>query len=430
MRYYSTENRNLKKNLKDAVLQGLAEDNGLFMPENFPVFQSSFLKEIRNMSFSEISSLIAIHFFGDDIPACDLEEITTDAISFETPLVRIHDNVYTLELFHGPTFAFKDVGARFMARLLGYFIKGYHEEVNVLVATSGDTGSAVANGFLKIPGIRVHILYPKGLVSILQEKQFTTLGENITAIEIDGTFDDCQRLVKSAFLDKDLRQKITLSSANSINLARLIPQTFYYFNGYAQLEDPGKRLYISVPSGNFGNLTAALMAGRMGLPVIQFISPTNVNDIVPEYLKTGIFTPKPSVATIANAMDVGNPSNFVRILDMYDHSHEAIKKDIAGYSFTDAAIRKIIKKVYEDHGYLLDPHGATGYQSLSNHIGSLENAHGFFIETAHPAKFRETVEEVTGIPVEIPASLKATMGKPSKSIPLSKEYEDFKEYLI
>jgi threonine synthase len=445
MKYYSTRNRNLKKSLEEAVIQGLAEDQGLFMPEVIPLFQESFFRDIRRMNFLEIAMNVTLKFFGGDIPDNDLEKITSDAINFDTPLVKIHDRIFTLELFHGPTFAFKDVGARFMARILGYFIRGYSREVNVLVATSGDTGSAVANGFWKVPGIKVHILYPKDLVSSVQEHQFTTLGENITALEIKGNFDDCQRLVKTAFLDFELKSHCTLTSANSINIARLIPQTFYYFNGFAQLQPPVQDLYIAVPSGNFGNLTAAMIAGKMGLPVKKYIAATNINDIVPEYLKTGNFNPRSSIATIANAMDVGNPSNFDRILDLYEHSHSKINKVVSGYSYTDDQIRETIREIYTSYGYLLDPHGATGYQALSDHMlkttalnATAPNTQfkdtpvsaGFFIETAHPAKFADVVEEVIGKKIDIPESLRQVMNKTPIKTTLSSDYKDLKNYLL
>jgi threonine synthase len=430
MKYYSTKNRSLKKSLEEAVIQGISEDKGLFMPETIPVLKGSLLRDMQRMNFREISLIIAKNFFGTDISSADLEKIILDAINFETPLVHIHDSIYTLELFHGPTLAFKDVGARFMARLLGYFIKGYNREVDVLVATSGDTGSAVANGFWKVPGIRVHILYPMGLVSTIQEHQFTTLGENISALEIAGNFDDCQRLVKTAFLDHELNSRLTLTSANSINIARLLPQSFYYFNGYARLGSPSQDLVISVPSGNFGNLTAAIIAGKMGLPCKRFIAATNINDVVPEYLKTGQYKPRPSEATIANAMDVGNPSNFERILDLYGHSHPKISEAISGYSYTDDQIREIIGRIYKKYGYLLDPHGATGYQALADHSHNNPSHIGFFIETANPAKFADIVEGVIGKKIEIPPSLKEAMNKTPVKIKLSTDYKYIRDYLI
>lgn len=435
MKYYSTKDRTLRKTLKEAVIQGLAEDNGLFMPEIIPVLEGSLLRDMQRMSFQEISLIVAKSFIGTDIPSADLEEITLDAINFDTPLVHLHDRIYSLELFHGPTLAFKDVGARFMARLLGYFIRGYTREVNVLVATSGDTGSAVANGFWKVPGIRVHILYPKGLVSTIQEHQFTTLGENISALEIEGNFDDCQRLVKTAFLDHELNSRLTLTSANSINIARLLPQSFYYFNGYARLGSPSQDLIISVPSGNFGNLTAAIIAGKMGLPCKKFIAATNINDVVPEYLKTGKYKPRPSKATIANAMDVGNPSNFERILDLYGHSHSEICEHLSGHSYTDDQMRETIRNVYSRFGYILDPHGAAGYQALADYVikdytSKPGDSTGFFIETAHPVKFADIVEGVIGEKIEIPASLQEAMNKTPAKNKLSADYKDLRDYLF
>ena len=430
MRYYSTNNHNLTVSLKEAVLKGLAEDKGLFMPERIRPLPGAFLDNIHRLAFSDIAVEVARHLFGEDIPHEDLEALTRDAISFDIPLVHVHDNIYSLELFHGPTFAFKDVGARFMARLLRYFTNDVDRTIHVLVATSGDTGSAVANGFWKVPGIHVHILFPRGLVSPLQEKQFTTLGGNITALSIAGTFDDCQRLVKTAFLDRTIGEKLIMTSANSINLARLLPQSFYYFNGYARLDESGKDLYISVPSGNFGNLTAGLLAGAMGLPVKQFITATNINDIVPKYLTTGIYSAASSRSTIANAMDVGDPSNFVRILDMFGHSHKEISRILRGYSYTDRQIKESIREAYNRHGYLLDPHSATGYRSLYEAIHGRDDAAGFFIATAHPAKFHEIVGEVIGEKVNIPPSLLETMAKDSEVTELSKEYGEFRDYLL
>ncbi len=428
MRYYSTNNTDTRVTLEHAVIKGLAEDNGLYMPEFIDKFDKSFFEEIGNLSFQEIAFEVAKKFFGDDVEYDELKALVYDAINFDCPVIAVNDNIYSLELFHGPTLAFKDVGARFMARLLAYFLKQNDEIVHVLVATSGDTGSAVANGFLDVEGIQVHVLYPKGKVSAIQESQFTTLGQNITSLEIDGTFDDCQRLVKSAFLDEQLNGRLTLTSANSINVARFLPQAFYYFNAFARNPQKDKNLVISVPSGNFGNLTAGLFAKRMGLPISRFIAANNRNDIVYNYLKTGKYAPKASVQTIANAMDVGDPSNFVRILDLYEHSHSRITAHIEGYTYTDQQIRDTIKHVYQKHNYLLDPHGACGYQSLQE--GLKENETGIFLETAHPAKFTETVEEVVGKGnVPIPEKLAEFMKGKKKSIALSNEFNEFKEYL-
>ncbi len=435
MNYYSTNNRRQITPLKEAVIRGLAEDSGLYMPVSLPVLPAGFIKNIHKYSFPEISLEIARQFFAGDVSLPELEHIVTGAINFDTPLVKVREGIYSLELFHGPTLAFKDVGARFMARLLGYFVRDLDKMVHVLVATSGDTGSAVASGFYQVPGIHVHILYPSGLVSGIQEKQFTTLGENITALEVGGSFDDCQRLVKTAFNDPALRDSLFLTSANSINLARLLPQTFYYFNMLAQLQGAERlhsgtpeQLVVSVPSGNFGNLTAGMIAHKMGLPVKRFIAATNINDVVPEYLHTGVFTPRPSVPTLANAMDVGDPSNFVRILDMYEHSREALSAILSSEVSSNEDMRTTIAEVWNKHGYLLEPHGATGYRSLQNQIKAGET--GVFLETAHPAKFRETVEEVTGKKVDIPERLSMHLQKPSRSIPLSADFEDFKEYLL
>ena len=366
-----------------------------------------------------------------DLVVLGLKRIVYDTLSFDVPAVRVTDTIYSLELFHGPTLAFKDVGARFMARLLGYFIRQEgQEQVNVLVATSGDTGSAVANGFLGVEGIHVYVLYPKGKVSEIQEKQFTTLGQNITAIEVDGVFDDCQALVKNAFMDKELNAHMKLTSANSINVARFLPQAFYYFYAYAQLKKLGKadELVICVPSGNFGNITAGLFGKHMGLPVKRFIAANNRNDIFYNYLQTGVYSPKPSVATIANAMDVGDPSNFARVIELYGNSHAAIKAEISGTTYTDEQIRETVKQTYTETGYLLDPHGACGYRALAE--GLQPGEVGVFLETAHPAKFLETVEGIIGDKVEIPAKLQEFMKGTKQSVPMTKEFADFKQYLL
>lgn len=431
MKYFSTNHTVPAVSLMEAVTKGLASDNGLFMPEQIQDFNPDFFEQIHQLSFQEISFEVAKKFFGDDIPENILKEIVYDTLSFDCPVVKVKDRVYSLELFHGPTLAFKDVGGRFMARLLGYFLQGSNKEVNVLVATSGDTGSAVANGFYKVPGIKVYVLYPKGLVSDIQEKQFTTLGHNITALEINGTFDDCQHLVKSAFLDKELNNALVLTSANSINVARFLPQSFYYFNAYARLLEAGMSgdLVISVPSGNFGNLTAGLFAKFMGLPVKRFIAANNENDIVYKYLKTGKYSPRSSVSTIANAMDVGTPSNFARILELYNHSHEGISSDMVGYRFSDQEIRETMKQVYEAEKYMLDPHGAVGYRALVADLKDGET--GVFLETAHPAKFTETVEAVLGIgTVDLPEKLAEFMKGEKLSIELPTNFESFKNYLL
>ena len=428
MKYYSTNHNTPDVTLELAVTQGLAADRGLFMPERINPMPASFFKNISSMSFQELSFEVAKKFFGEDIPERTLEKIVFNTLTFDTPLVEVSDHIYSLELFHGPTSAFKDVGARFMARLLSHFLGQEKKMVHVLVATSGDTGSAVANGFLGVPGIKVLVLYPKGKVSDIQEKQFTTLGQNITALEIDGNFDDCQALVKSAFMDEELKKKITITSANSINVARFLPQAFYYFNAWAKLEDKTRKVVFSVPSGNFGNLTAGLFAKKMGLPVSKFIAANNLNDIVFKYLKTGIYEPRPSVSTIANAMDVGDPSNFARILDLYQNNHQAITNEMTGTSFTDDQIRETLLSVYQNKGYLLDPHGAVGYRALSELLRDDET--GIFLETAHPAKFTETVEEVVGKGnVPMPQRLQNFMKGEKLSIEFPADYESFRGYL-
>lgn len=431
MKYYSTNKQTPDVSLQEAVVKGLAPDKGLYMPENIKTLPQSFYDNIGDMSFQEIAYTVADAFFGEDIDTDTLKKIVYDTLNFETPLVHVNDNIYSLELFHGPTLAFKDVGGRFMARLLAYFIQQQgQKDVKVLVATSGDTGSAVANGFLGVEGIHVYVLYPKGKVSPIQECQFTTLGQNITAIEVEGTFDDCQALVKTAFLDEELNQKLNLTSANSINVARFLPQAFYYFNAYAQLVKYGKAkdVVFCVPSGNFGNITAGLIAKRMGLPVKRFIAANNRNDIFFQYLLRGTYIPRPSVQTIANAMDVGDPSNFARVLDLYNHSHKAISTEIGGVTYTDEEIAETVKDTYEKTGYLLDPHGACGYRALTDCLK--DNETGVFLETAHPAKFLETVEKIIGQPVEIPAKLEAFMKGEKKNIIMGKDFRDFKNLLL
>jgi len=431
MIFYSTNDKKLKASLETAVTQGLAKDKGLYMPEHIPTLPASFFEHLDKMSLQDIAFEVANSIFGEDIPASELKRIVDETLCFDIPLVKVKEGIYSLELFHGPTLAFKDVGARFMARILAYFTQSERKEtINVLVATSGDTGSAVANGFLGVEGIKVFVLYPKGLVSKIQESQFTTLGQNITALEIDGTFDDCQRLVKSAFMDDELQKHMTLTSANSINVARFLPQAFYYFYGMGQLKKQGltKNIVCCVPSGNFGNITAALIAKMQGLPIARFIAANNRNDVFLEYLETQNYRPRPSVATIANAMDVGDPSNFARILDLYDHSHSAIAAEISATRYDDDQIRATMKRSYEENHYLLDPHGACAYQALED--GLKEGESGFFIETAHPAKFLDTVEEAIGEKITIPQALQEFMKGEKQSIELSKEYESFKAFLL
>ena len=429
MNYYSTNKQAPIATLEEAVVKGLAGDKGLYMPECITRLDPQVIERMKEQSFHEIACTVARAFFGEDVEPETLDQIVCDTLAFETPVVEVKDPIYSLELFHGPTLAFKDVGGRFMARLLGYFIrKEGLKEVNVLVATSGDTGSAVANGFLGVPGIHVYVLYPKGKVSPIQECQFTTLGQNITALEIDGTFDDCQALVKAAFMDEALNAHMKLTSANSINVARFLPQSFYYFNAWAQLARQGKadELVVCVPSGNFGNITAGLFAHRMGLPIKRFVAANNRNDVFLEYLQTGVYTPRPSVATLANAMDVGNPSNFARIIDLY--SYEQICALISGYRYTDEQIAEAIRRCHAETGYLLDPHGACGYQALKAALRPGET--GVFLETAHPAKFKGTVDQILGADIEIPAKLRAFMAGQKQSIELSKDFEGFKRFLL
>ena len=433
MKYYSTNGKTPMVTLAEAVVKGLAADRGLFMPEHIGKMPKAFFNNISSISLQEMSFAVAYMLFGDDIDSDDLKHIVSDTLNFDIPLVKVDDQRYSLELFHGPTLAFKDVGARFMARLLGHFNRQNGEDrmVNVLVATSGDTGGAVANGFLNVPGVRVFVLYPSGKVSRIQEAQFTTLGNNITAIEVNGTFDDCQALVKSAFMDKELNSHMMLTSANSINVARFLPQMFYYFYAYAQLMKAGEDLnniVVAVPSGNFGNITAGLIAKFMGLPVKRFIAANNRNDVVYNYLQTGVYTPKPSVATIANAMDVGDPSNFARILDLYHNSWEAIKAEISGFTYSDEQIAQTLADVYRQRGYLLDPHGAVAYRSLQE--GLQPGEVGVMLETAHPAKFKSVVDSIIGEDIDIPQRLAAFMENPKQSVRMPSAFGPFKQYLL
>ena len=435
MKYYSTNGNSPLATLEEAVVRGLAPDKGLYMPERIKTLPKAFFDNIQDMTFQDIAYNVASAFFGEDVDGDALQEIVYDTLSFDCPVVKVNDNIYSLELFHGPTLAFKDVGARFMARMLQYFINrrnsgsGMTGSLNVLVATSGDTGSAVANGFLGVDGIHVYVLYPKGKVSPIQECQFTTLGKNITALEIDGVFDDCQALVKNAFMDKELNEKMRLTSANSINVARFLPQAFYYFNAYARMKKLGlaDELVVCVPSGNFGNICSALFGKRMGLPVKRFIAANNANSVFYEYLQSGEYNPRPSVQTIANAMDVGDPSNFARVFDLYGKDHKAICTDISGATYTNEQIAETIKGVFTATGYLCDPHGACGYRALSGQLR--EGEVGVFCETAHPAKFKDTVESIIGQDVAIPAKLQAFMQGTKQSIPLSKDFSEFKSFL-
>jgi len=430
MEFYSTNNKAARVSLKEAVLQGLAPDNGLYMPVTIPVLAKSFFNELPKKSFNDLAYQVAYALISEDIPAAELKKIVDQTITFEAPLIKVGDD-YALELFHGPTLAFKDFGGRFLAGLLGYYARQQDKEVTILVATSGDTGSAVANGFLKVPGTKVVVLYPTGKVSEIQEKQFTTLGENITALEVEGTFDDCQRMVKEAFLDQELRTKLFLTSANSINIGRLIPQLFYYFRAYAQLENRKTGVVFSVPSGNFGNLTAGLIARRMGLPIDQFIASTNSNDVVPEYLNSGQFRPRASKQTISNAMDVGHPSNFARMLDLYNHDLQAMQKDIAGYHFTDEETSSKMKEVFQKEKYVLDPHGAVGLLGLRKYKSETgRSTPGVFLETAHPGKFKEVVEASLNESLTLPEKLQLFMSKTKKSIPMKNGFGDLKQMLL
>ena len=436
--------------LHKAVVKGLAEDRGLYMPEVIHRLPKAIFADMPKMRFQDIAFNVASAFFGDDVDLDALQDIVYDTLSFDCPVKKVKENIYSLELFHGPTLAFKDVGARFMARLLQYFIRmeGQKEEVNVLVATSGDTGSAVANGFLGVEGIHVYVLYPKGKVSPIQECQFTTLGKNITAIEVDGVFDDCQALVKSAFMDEELNKHMKLTSANSINVARFLPQAFYYFNAYARMKNviiekcnnvninTADNLVMCVPSGNFGNICSALFGHAMGLPIKRFIAANNANDIFYKYLQTGKYEPKASVQTLANAMDVGDPSNFARIINLYSENdqltpeatHHRITNLISGATYTDEQIKETMRQCYAETGYILDPHGACGYRALEEQLQPGEV--GVFCETAHPAKFKEKVDEILGIDVEIPERLATFMKGKKQSVPMTKNFEDFKAYLL
>jgi threonine synthase len=455
MQYYSTNGKAPIATLEKAVVKGLAEDRGLYMPMLIKRLPQEFFDNIQNMSFRDIAYNVASAFFGEDVDLDALKDLVYDTLPFDCPVVEVTDNIYSLELFHGPTLAFKDVGARFMARLLQYFLRqrsvgcdsvAANGTVNVLVATSGDTGSAVANGFLGVDGIHVYVLYPKGKVSPIQECQFTTLGKNITAIEVDGVFDDCQRLVKSAFMDEELNGHMKLTSANSINVARFLPQAFYYFNAYARMKENVKTekcknvriedLVMCVPSGNFGNICSALFGHQMGLPVKRFIAANNANDIFYKYLQTGKYEPKASVQTLANAMDVGDPSNFARIINLYsrngaltpEETHQAITSLISGATYSDEQIRETMRQCYQETGYILDPHGACGYQALVD--GLQPGEVGVFCETAHPAKFKEKVDDILGIDVAIPERLQAFMRGEKQSVPMTKDFEDFKRYLL
>lgn len=429
---YSTKNPQLKASLEEAVFRSLPADNGLYMPEHIPTISSEFLNNIENASFNEIAFDVSKTLLGDDIPEADIRMIVERAFDFDAPVVPIEDKTYCLELFHGPSMAFKDFGARFMASLMSYFLVRSQKEIQVLVATSGDTGGAVAQGFHNVPGINVTILYPSGKVSDIQEKQLTTLGGNVTALEVDGTFDDCQALVKLAFLDADLNQKYNLASANSINIARLIPQSFYYFRAYAQVKHLGLPVVLSVPSGNFGNLSAGLLAYQMGLPISHFIATTNRNNVVPNYLENGSYNPVPSVETISNAMDVGNPSNFVRMTRFFGDEWERVKQDISGFWFDDEQTKAAMRDVHDRTGYLMCPHTAVAYLGLKEYVHHTQKeVAGVFLSTAHYAKFLNVVEDALGTSeVDIPTRLSDLLSKDKVAIQMSKNFEDFKAYLL
>ncbi len=431
MIFYSTNNKNNKVSLKDAVLKGIADDGGLFMPEYIPQLSKDFFNNISSYSFQEISYKVAEEFCGEDISENELKDIIYSSINFNAPIVALDEDTFILELFHGPTFAFKDFGARFTAKIMSYFINNQNKDINILVATSGDTGSAVANGFYNVPGIKVTILYPSNKVSYLQEKQLTTLGGNITALEIDGTFDDCQRLVKAAFADKGITNYKNLSSANSINISRLLPQTFYYFNAYAQLKNKTKDLVFSVPSGNLGNLTAGLIAYKMGLPVYKFIAAVNNNKVFAEYINNGQFITKPSVLTLSNAMDVGNPSNAARIFDLFKNDYSLISDLIFSRSKSDDETLTAIEEVYDRYNYLIDPHGAVGYAVLHDYVDNQDiKYNSIILETAHPAKFTDVMSKIISENIILPEELNKCLEKEKVSVKMSNKYDDFKSFLL
>ena len=425
MRYYSLNNSAPLTSFKKAVQNGIAPDRGLYFPEEITPISEDFINNISDYSNEEIAYEVIKQFIGDEIPTNILKEIIKKTISFDFPVVNLDDNIGSLELFHGPTMAFKDVGARFMSQCLEYFNHNKNEEITVLVATSGDTGGAVANGFLNAKGVQVVILYPKGKVSEIQEKQLTTLGNNITALEVDGVFDDCQEMVKSAFLDKNISRNLT--SANSINVARWMPQMFYFFFAYKQVSKKYKDIIFSVPSGNFGNICAGLLAQKLGLPIKHFVASTNINDTVPKYLINGVYDPKPSKATISNAMDVGNPSNFIRIQELFDNNLSSLKKSFSSYSFSDDETKIMMNSIYNKFNYISEPHGAIGYLGLKKY-GLKTNEFGIFLETAHPVKFLDVVEETLTVNVEIPPQIKEVMSKEKVSILIS-NYQELKNFL-
>jgi threonine synthase len=433
LKYYSTNNTSHQVSFKEAVFNSMPQDKGLYMPVSIPRLDDKFLNNLDSYTLPEIAFHVAKNILGDDIPENDLKAIITDAINFYAPVIGLEESVYVLELWHGPSLAFKDFGARFMSRVMSYFLEAGEKQLDVLVATSGDTGGAVALGFLGVPNTRVTILYPKGKVSGIQELQLTTNGQNIRAIEVDGTFDDCQALVKQAFTDHELNEKFRLTSANSINIARLIPQTFYYFNAYAQLLKQGKdKVVFSVPSGNFGNIGAGILAWKMGLPVEQFIAATNANDTVPEFLKTGVYQPKASVQTISNAMDVGNPSNWVRIADMFKEDSEELTKKIIGFSYTDEETLQAIEKIYSNYNYIACPHTAIAWQALKDwqQDQPTGKATGVFLSTAHPCKFPDVLPKHIAKVIEIPGEVRLLEGKLKQAASLGGDFKGFKRYLL
>jgi threonine synthase len=430
MKYYSTNKQSPVVDFKEAAIRGQAPDKGLYFPETIPKVEKVMIDKIEKLSDEEIAFNVIRPYVDGTIPDEKLLEIVTETVNFPIPLVKVNDAVYSLELFHGPTLAFKDIGARFMSRCLGYFLKGEDRKVTVLVATSGDTGGAVANGFYDIEGIEVVILYPSGKVSPVQEKQLTTLGKNIHALEVQGSFDDCQQMVKQAFSDKELNQKLFLTSANSINVARWLPQQFYYFFAYKQWPDKKHPPVISVPSGNFGNICAGILANESGLPVHHFIAACNANDVVTKYLQTADFKAQTAVPTLSNAMDVGNPSNFVRILEIFHHQFPELKNKLSSYSISDADTMATIREVYEMHNYLLDPHGAVGYLALKKYLESNPSSKGIFLETAHPVKFPEAVEKAASTKIDLPSSISAIMNKAKKSIEIKADYDELRTQLL
>ncbi len=428
MQFYSTNKKVPLVSFKEAVLKGLPDDNGLYMPASIPVFPGEFVQKLPSLSFSEIAYESARLIIEDEIGQNELRNLIGDAFNFDVPLINVQDNIHVLELYHGPTLAFKDFGARFMARVMGHFLKSDDREINILVATSGDTGSAVAQGFLGVEGINVTLLYPKGKVSKIQEQQLTTIGQNVTALEVEGTFDDCQHLVKTAFLDEELNQKLNLSSANSINIARLLPQSFYYTYAYSRLMNSSENIYFSVPSGNYGNLCGGLLAKKMGIPIAGFIAASNANDIVPSFLETQKFAPRVSIQTISNAMDVGNPSNFSRLKDMYDHDYQKIIADIKGISFNDEETKGLITEVYEKYNYLMCPHTAIGYGGIKDYLKPGDA--GIVLSTAHPCKFNDVVEPLISEQIYIPLRLQSIIEKEKQAISMTTKFADFKSFLF